>query len=72
MFTGIISDVGEVIEITPSGERSRLVLASAYDPGSIAIGASIAISGVCLTVVEVEPRGRGSRSLSTSAPRRSR
>ena len=55
MFTGIISDVGEVTEITQHGERSRLMLASAYDP------ASIAISGVCLTVVEAAPRNSGSR-----------
>ena len=61
MFTGIISDVGEVTEITQQGERSRLMLASAYDPGSIALGASIAISGVCLTVVEATPRNSGSR-----------
>jgi riboflavin synthase len=61
MFTGIISDVGEVTEITQQGERSRLMLASAYDPGSIALGASIAISGVCLTVVEAAPRNSGSR-----------
>jgi riboflavin synthase len=61
MFTGIISDVGEVTEITQQGERSRLMLASAYDPASIALGASIAISGVCLTVVEAEPRNSGSR-----------
>jgi riboflavin synthase len=61
MFTGIISDVGEVTEITQQGERSRLMLASAYDPGSVALGASIAISGVCLTVVEAAPRNSGSR-----------
>ena len=61
MFTGIISDVGEVTEITQHGERSRLMLASAYDPASIALGASIAISGVCLTVVEAAPRNSGSR-----------
>jgi riboflavin synthase len=61
MFTGIISDVGEVIELTPRGERSRLVLASAYDPGSIALGASISISGVCLTVIEATPRNSSAR-----------
>ncbi len=60
MFTGIISDVGEVIEMTPLGERSRMTIASAYDPASIAVGASIANAGVCLTVVGVEPRGAGS------------
>src|SRR6202453_1381772 len=61
MFTGIISDVGEVTEITQQGERSRLILASAFDPGSIALGASIAISGVCLTIVKAAPRYSGSR-----------
>ena len=72
MFTGIISDVGQVVEITPHGQLSRLVLASAYDPQTIALGASIAINGVCLTVVEAAPEkpARGSRS--TSARRRSR
>src|SRR5260370_26537520 len=55
MFTGIIGDVGEVIEMTPLGERCRLTIAGAYDPTSIALGASIANAGVCLTVVGVEP-----------------
>lgn len=61
MFTGIISDVGDVIEMTPVGERARLVVASAYDPTSVDIGASIANAGVCLTAVAVERRGGGSR-----------
>jgi riboflavin synthase len=60
MFTGIISDVGEVIEMTPNGERNRLTIASAYPAKSIDIGASIANAGACLTVVGVEPRGAGS------------
>ncbi len=60
MFTGIIGDVGEVIEMTPLGERCRLTIAGAYDPTSIALGASIANAGVCLTVVGVEPRAAGS------------
>jgi riboflavin synthase len=60
MFTGIISDVGEIIEMVPNGERSRLRIASAYAPKSIDVGASIANSGACLTVVGVEPREGGS------------
>jgi riboflavin synthase len=60
MFTGIISDVGQIIEMTPSGERSRLRIASAYEAASIPVGASIANAGVCLTVVGVEPHGGGS------------
>jgi riboflavin synthase len=60
MFTGIISDVGQIIEMTPSGERSRLRIASAYQAASIAVGASIANAGVCLTVVGVGAYGGGS------------
>ena len=61
MFTGIITDVGEVLAIDALGERSRLVVGSAYDPATIALGASVAINGVCLTVVESGARGNGSR-----------
>lgn len=51
MFTGIISDRGELRSI--DGDRDkRLVIATAYDVEQIAIGASIACSGACLTVVE--------------------
>ena len=60
MFTGIISDVGEIIEMTRDGSRKRLTIASAYPAASIDIGASIANSGACLTVVGVEPRDAGS------------
>ena len=60
MFTGIISDVGQIIDITPSGDLRRLRIASAYDSGTITIGASVANSGACLTVVGVEPHAGGS------------
>jgi riboflavin synthase len=60
MFTGIISDVGQIIDIAPAGELKRLKIASAYDSKTIPIGASIANSGVCLTVVGVEPHEGGS------------
>jgi riboflavin synthase len=60
MFTGIITDVGEVLEMERLGARNRLALASAYNPASIAVGASIANAGVCLTVVGVEARTTGS------------
>lgn len=56
MFTGIISDLGEVIDVEERAEGlRRLHIACGYDPDTIEIGASIACSGVCLTVVE---RGR--------------
>lgn len=56
MFTGIITDVGEVV--VHDGGRFRL--RSAYPAASIAIGASIACDGVCLTVTAVNPDGTGS------------
>jgi riboflavin synthase len=61
MFTGIISDLGEVIEVKKKDEElSRLTIGCGYDPDTIDIGASIACSGICLTVVA---RGRtGNRS----------
>jgi riboflavin synthase len=60
MFTGIISDVGQIIDITSSGDLRRLRIASAYDAKSIPVGASVANSGACLTVVGVEPHAGGS------------
>ena len=51
MFTGIVSAIGTVHEARQLGDL-RAVIACAYDPAQIAIGASIACSGVCLTVVE--------------------
>ena len=61
MFTGIVSDVGEVLDRQSLGERDRLTIASAFDPASIALGASVANAGVCLTVVDVAPGPRGAR-----------
>lgn len=51
MFTGIITDIGTVRRREARGDL-RLVIATAYDPATIATGASIACSGACLTVVD--------------------
>ena len=53
MFTGIITDVGEIVALTPTaqGQLHRLRIACRYDRATIADGASIACNGVCLTVV---------------------
>lgn len=51
MFTGIITAVGTIREVHQRGDL-HAVIACPYDPAQIAIGASIACSGVCLTVVE--------------------
>ncbi len=54
MFTGIVSDVGRIESI--AGPRDlRVVIGCGYDTGTIDMGASIACSGVCLTVVEKGP-----------------
>ena len=52
MFTGIVTDIGRIAEIEPLNEGLRLKIANHYDINSIDIGASIACSGICLTVVE--------------------
>lgn len=59
MFTGIISDIGEVVARDDGDEITSFMIASRYDPRSIDLGASIACDGVCLTVVSVEPEGLG-------------
>ncbi|MEX6723090.1 riboflavin synthase [Parapedomonas caeni] len=51
MFTGIITDVGAVRAIEHRGD-TRMVIATAYDLSRVEIGASIACSGACLTVVD--------------------
>lgn len=52
MFTGIITDVGEVLSAMPLAAGMRFRIGTAYDPDTIAIGASIACGGPCLTAVE--------------------
>jgi riboflavin synthase len=68
MFTGIITDIGEVIRVEKRGD-TRFTIATAYDPESIAVGASIACSGCCLTAVEMGrlQDGRGTFLVEASA-----
>ena len=61
MFTGLITDVGRIVEVSPFGGGVELGIASSYDPYGIAVGASIACAGVCLTVEEVEATVYGAR-----------
>ena len=51
MFTGIVSDIGTIESVENRGD-TRLRIATAYDADTIDLGASIACSGVCLTVVD--------------------
>lgn len=60
MFTGIITEIGEIIAVDQRAEGlRRLRIACGYQRASIAEGASIACSGVCMTVVQIgEKSGR--------------
>ena len=69
MFTGIITDIGEILEITrETGDAkkksewgdTRIKVSSSYDPDGIDIGASISHAGACMTVVEKGAHARGS------------
>ncbi|EGY00214.1 Riboflavin synthase alpha chain [Nitrospirillum viridazoti Y2] len=51
MFTGLITDVGQVTAVERRGD-TRFTIATGFDLDTVAIGASIACNGVCLTVVE--------------------
>jgi len=66
MFTGIVTDIGRVRSLVPAagGKDTRLVIETAYETSGIAIGASIACSGCCLTVVE---KGAGWFAVDASA-----
>ena len=53
MFTGIVTDLGEVRSVKPhGGSLHRIAIACGYPRSEIVLGASIACSGVCLTVVD--------------------
>jgi riboflavin synthase len=56
MFTGIITDIGELV----AREAGRFTLRSAYAAQSIAVGASIACDGACLTATSVRAAANGS------------
>jgi riboflavin synthase len=51
MFTGIITDVGSVVAVDRRGD-TLFTIATAFDMDTVAIGASIACSGCCLTVID--------------------
>ena len=63
MFTGIITDIGTVTSFEQRGDL-RMVISCTYDMDSVAIGASIACSGICLTVVD---KGEGWFAIDASA-----
>lgn len=51
MFTGLVQDVGTIRRLERRGREARIVVETALDPASIAIGDSVAVDGACLTSV---------------------
>src|SRR5262245_55180326 len=54
MFTGLVTATGNVVSLTPAGDGMRLALQSSLFDENISLGESIAVNGVCLTVVNVQ------------------
>lgn len=54
MFTGIVEELGEVVAVDPLADAERLTIHGPLVTGDAAPGASIAVNGVCLTVVDLE------------------
>lgn len=54
MFTGIVTDIGEIVSVDPGGKEGdrRFAIATKHEMAPVAIGASIACAGCCLTVIE--------------------
>lgn len=68
MFTGIVTDIGEVVGVEKRGD-TRFMIATSYAPESIAVGASISCAGCCLTAIEMSKSkvGRGTFTVDASA-----
>jgi len=56
MFTGIIEEVGSVIQIEQRGENRRITISAERSPRELKTGDSIAVSGVCLTSLAIKPQ----------------
>src|SRR5438105_2489996 len=55
MFTGIIEEIGKVLRCEESGGKRRLTVGSSQVTRELKKGDSVAVSGVCLTAVEITP-----------------
>ena len=56
MFTGIIGEVGKVVKIEQRGENRRITVEAANTPKELDTGHSVAVSGVCLTALDIKPK----------------
>ena len=56
MFTGIVEEVGEVTRIEQRGENRRITIAARETPRQLGTGHSVAVSGVCLTALDIQSK----------------
>jgi riboflavin synthase len=56
MFTGIIEEVGKIVKVDQRGENRRITIEAADTPKGLRTGQSIAVSGVCLTALEIKSK----------------
>jgi riboflavin synthase len=56
MFTGIVEEVGKIVRIEQHGQNRRIVIEAVTTPGELKTGGSIAVSGVCLTALDIGPK----------------
>jgi riboflavin synthase len=56
MFTGIIEEVGKVVKIEQRGENRRITVEAVNTPKELGTGNSVAVSGVCLTALDIKPK----------------
>src|ERR1700674_2979378 len=59
MFTGIIEEVGKLVSIEQRGENRRITIEAAIIPKQLGVGQSVAVSGVCLTALDITPNTFG-------------
>jgi riboflavin synthase len=55
MFTGIVEEVGRITRIEQRGENRRITIAAEHSPKALGTGHSVAVSGVCLTALDIKP-----------------
>jgi len=55
MFTGIVEEVGRITKIEQRGENRRITVTADKTPKELGTGASVAVSGVCLTALDIKP-----------------
>ena len=56
MFTGIVEEVGKVVRIEQHGENRRITIEAVNTPKELGTGHSVAVSGVCLTALDIKPK----------------